>query len=389
MKTAGAPLFVTISASVLLAGCSLFPGMSFDGSLPAKEVWRGMPERYVVRSITPQLLLAENRERKLQHVGMADPTLAQDIADYNYHVEPRDMLSVIVWGDPAQTSAFTPNGSVGLLTNSNMQSGFKVAADGTVYYPYLGSVRVADQTVQQIRSELASRMHSLLKDPQVTVDIAQFNSQKYELAGSVEKPGLYPITDVPLTVSQAIAAGGGVVHQIQNTLITGNTIPRPLGDLSRVLYLHDGKASLLNLRALDRDGDESQDHLVRAGDVIQVPDNSFEQVHLIGEVRNPGNYPLNDGSLNLAQVIADAGGTDLSTADTARIFVFRGAYQKPEVFWLDASSPDAMLLANEFQLQPQDVVYVATAGLVSWDRVVSQILPTVQTLYETKVLIKP
>ena len=45
-----------------------------------------------------------------------------------------------------------------------------------------------------------------------------------------------------------------------------------------------------------------------------------------------------------------------------------------------------MLLANGFQLKPQDVVYVATAGLVSWDRVINQILPTVQTVYFSKVM---
>ena len=47
-----------------------------------------------------------------------------------------------------------------------------------------------------------------------------------------------------------------------------------------------------------------------------------------------------------------------------------------------------MLLATDFELEPQDVVYVATAGISSWNRIVSQILPTVQTLYETKVLIR-
>jgi polysaccharide biosynthesis/export protein len=128
---------------------------------------------------------------------------------------------------------------------------------------------------------------------------------------------------------------------------------------------------------------------VSPGDIIQVPDNSIEQVHLIGEVLHPGNYPFDNGQLNLAQLLGDAGGLSLETADAARVFVFRGAYEKPQIYWLDARSPDSMLLANGFELQPQDVVYVATAGLVTWDRIITQILPTVQTLYETKVLVNP
>ncbi|EQD70738.1 polysaccharide export protein, partial [mine drainage metagenome] len=77
---------------------------------------------------------------------------------------------------------------------------------------------------------------------------------------------------------------------------------------------------------------------------------------------------------------------DLTTANPARIFVFRGAYEKPKIYWLNARSPLTMLLANQFELRPQDVVYVATSPVSAWNRIVSQILPTVETLYETKVL---
>jgi polysaccharide export outer membrane protein len=273
--------------------------------------------------------------------------------------------------------------------NNSGAVGFKVNSGGDIYFPYVGRVAVGGATTEEIRVRLARLMGAFLKSPQITVDVAQFNSQKYELTGAVMKPGLYPVTDQPLKVSQAIALAGGVIQQLPNAAAIGGVITRPLGDLSRVHYVHDGKTTILNLRALYRDGDATQDRLVCAGDAIQVPDNAIEQVHVMGEVHAPGNYPLDTGELNLAQVLGDAGGLDLTSANASRIFVFRGTYQEPQIFWLDARSVDSMLLANRFELEPQDIVYVATAGLTSWDRIVSQILPTIESVYETKVLVSP
>jgi polysaccharide export outer membrane protein len=53
------------------------------------------------------------------------------------------------------------------------------------------------------------------------------------------------------------------------------------------------------------------------------------------------------------------------------------------VYRLDASSADALLLAVQFQLEPHDVVYVTTYGLTAWNRIVTQIFPTVQGLWQT------
>lgn len=380
---------LALTASLLLSGCSVLPGMSFKGSTPSDDQWVGISNRYHVEAITPELLSAQAEARQHSHLGRANFVLQRQIETYQYKVGPQDVLSIVLWGDPTKTAVFTPMSAPGAAQNSTpAAAGFKVNTDGTIYFPYVGKVPVAGKTTEEIRALLARRMRPYVQDPQITVDVAQFASQQFQIAGVVAKPGLYPITDKPLTVSQAISAAGGVVHQGQAIAATANIIARPLGDLSRVLYVHDHKVALLNLHDLQQYGDETQDRLVYPDDVIQVPDNSFEQIHVIGEVKTPGNYSLNNDSLSLSQALGDAGSIDVETADTARIFIFRGAYQEPHIYWLDASSPDAMLLANDFKLEPQDVVYVASAGLADWNRIISQILPTVQTLYFTKALVK-
>ena len=381
-----------------LSGCSL-PGMSYSAP-PARSTAAAAHGRYVVQPVTPQLLEAEAKARQKSDVGTPNPGLVAAIGDYSYKVEPQDVLQVTVWGHPE----FSPDGSPMQALQSNAgnnpfmasaelqapgQSGFTVQSDGTIYFPYVGDVKVAGLTTSQIRVKLAGALAAYVKKPQISVKVVGFHSQTYQLSGAVAKPGLYPITNVPMTVSQAIQAAGGILQTVPTVSISSQSSALPLADLSHVLYIHDGKRHVLNLRAFFLNGDESQDRLLHPGDIVQVPDNSFDQVHLIGEIKSPGNYPLDNGQLNLAQALGDAGGLDLTTANASRIFVFRGAYDKPQIFWLDAHSPEAMLLATQFELRPQDVVYVATAGISTWNRIISQILPTVQALYETKVLVHP
>lgn len=372
----------TILAAGLLSGCSL-PGMALraPNGLPAHSS-ADVQQNYDIAAITPTLLATQAQRQQQRAAAQVDTALQQAIDAYQYRVGPQDVLSVVVWDHPELT---LPEGEY----RSAQESGFVVHSDGTMFFPYVGSVRVAGETMTDIRSQLTQLLAPYIKKPQLDVKVVGFHSKKFQLAGAVAKPGLYPVTNVPLTVSQAIASVGGVLQSLPNSNSQRGTIPRPLADLAHVQLIRAGQTQVLNLRAFYRQGDQTQDRLIQPGDIISVPDNAFDQVHLIGEVRDPGNYPMNAGELNLAQALGDAGGLSLTSANPSRIFVFRGAYDQPQVFWLNAGSPDAMLLATQFQLQPQDVVYVATAGVTSWNRIVTQILPTVQALYETKVLVNP
>ena len=107
------------------------------------------------------------------------------------------------------------------------------------------------------------------------------------------------------------------------------------------------------------------------------------KVFVMGEVRQPSSRPMLRGQMTLAEAIGDSSGFDPVTSNPGAVYVMRGRYEAPEVYRLDATSADALLLAAQFQLQPLDVVYVAPYALTSWNRVVQQILPTVQGLWQS------
>ena len=89
---------------------------------------------------------------------------------------------------------------------------------------------------------------------------------------------------------------------------------------------------------------------------------------------------MNKGRMTLTEAISDGGGTDQDESDPARIFVFRGGLGKSQIFHLDAKSPDALILADRFPLQPRDVVYIDRQEGRRWNQVIDQIRPTVDLL---------
>ena len=84
--------------------------------------------------------------------------------------------------------------------------------------------------------------------------------------------------------------------------------------------------------------------------------------------------------MTLAEALSDAGGISQDFADAARIFIFRGGLGKPNIFHLNANSPDAFLLADRFPLQPRDVVFVDRVEGLRWNQIINQIQPTITLL---------
>ena len=119
--------------------------------------------------------------------------------------------------------------------------------------------------------------------------------------------------------------------------------------------------------------------VLRNGDLARVLPRDESGVFVMGEVNKPVTaLPMRNGRLTLSEAISQAGSLNANTADAAQLYVVRGMQdEQPQVYHLDARSPVAMVLANQFQLKPKDVVYVDGNGLVRFSRVLSLLLPAI------------
>jgi polysaccharide export outer membrane protein len=349
-----------MAIAALLSGCaSIAPGLHMSES---GVEGRGTAEKPVrIIPVTPAVLTEQAKARAAVAAARPRDPLAAEVERWQYRVAPYDVLSVIVWDHPELT---IPAGEF----RAAEAAGNVVQADGTVFYPHVGVVAVAGKTLPEIRLLLTERLRKVVEGPQLDVRVAAFRGQRVHVSGEVVAPGAYAITDVPPRVADAVALARGL---------------GPLAYPANVTLVRRGAAVRLDLRALFEDGDTSQNWLLQDGDIVHVPSAAQHKVFVMGEVRKPSSKLMVRGHLTLAEAIGDSDGFDPVTSNPGAVYVLRGRYDAPEAYRLDASSADALLLAAQFQLEPLDVVFVAPYALTSWNRVVQQILPTVQGLWQS------
>ena len=370
-----------------LIACTVIPGQhmrqfSTESSveMPVTENNKTILKRLNIQTINAQLIIDLEKDRSNRSL---DPNnVANHYFDYRigsktikgtpnqesysqYLVGPRDILNITVWGHPELT---IPAGQF----RSAETAGNVVGEDGTFFYPFAGVVQAAGRTVEDIREELTKKLSIYIEKVQLDVRVAAYRSQRVYVVGEVLDPGVYLVKDIPLTVLEAINNAGGVT---------------PESDLRNITLTRKDKAYSINLLSLYEGGDLSQNVLLQHGDVLNVPDDAFNKVFVLGESTigqrfrgRPRSVKMNKARMTLTEALSEGGGLIQETSDAARIFVFRTSLGKSEIFHLNARSPDAFILAERFPLQPRDVVFVDRAEGIRWNQIISQIQPTVNLL---------
>lgn len=354
-----AALWVVVGTALLLTACTS-PGMKLNKRPTSPETTTKVDGLSVtLRPLGAQVL-------KGQGAAAPEPAaLGELLVDKlpSYRVGPQDVLLITVWDHPEIT---LPLGQF----RTDAGSGMLVDESGSLFFPYVGNLRVGGMTVSQVREELTKQLAKVLQKPQVDVKVIAYRSQKIYVGGEVRNPAVYTVTDVPFTLTEAINRAGGFL---------------PTADDSRIQLTRGNKTWRLNFQALLASGNRIGQILLKDGDSLQIPNNQEEPVYLMGELVRPGTFPLLHGNLSLAQAISQAGGIIGASADARSIYVIRqgGGANAVDVFHLDARNPATMVLADRFALNPRDIVYVDAGTLVRWNRVVSLLVPTLSAVTGT------
>lgn len=381
---------------LMLTGCatpgsflSLNDKNVFDESKLSDEQKQKMPiEQINVYPLTSSFVSQYVKSSQKDVNGSKVNTqLDAQTAAYEYTVGVGDVLNITVWDHPELT---IPAGSY----RSAEEAGHWVHADGRIFYPYIGFIEVAGKTIVEIRTEISRRLSKYIETPQVDVNIAAFRSQQVYVTGEISNPGKQPITNIPLTLLDAINLAGGLTST---------------ADWRNVNLTQNGKTEVISLYKLMQKGDLTQNRLITKGNIIHVPRNDAQKVFVLGDVNNPEMLKMDRDGMTLTEALSSAGGINELSADATGIFVVRSAErdtenesflkqrrdtfenkdannqqitQQPErivanIYQLDITDASALVVGTDFQLQPYDVVYVTASPIERYNRVIRNLIPTI------------
>ena len=379
-----------LASVILITGCTL-PGSNLpvgDKNVVNIEKKKQTPVEQVNVYSLSHSFVANYGYNHSTVQAQTNSALDAKIALYEYKIGPGDILNITIWDHPELT---IPAGSY----RSAESSGNWVHADGKIFYPYIGFVKVTGQTVVEIRDKLTELLSKYIEDPQVDVNIAAFRSQKSYVTGEINAPGKQAITNIPLTLLDAINNAGGLTSD---------------ADWRNVTLTRNGEAENISLYQLMQKGDLTQNRLIEPRDIIHVPRNDSQKVFVLGDVKNPEMLKIDRSGMTLTEALSTVGGINELSADATGVFVIRSrdrdlnnapylqeiraksasvnaAVEESQpvianIYQLDISDASALVIGTEFELQPYDVVYVTSAPIERYNRLIRQILPTIGGINE-------
>lgn len=285
----------------------------------------------------------------LELQGKSETSLSPDWLE-----EYRDTINE---GDSLQIAVFHPNRPdlVESVNRISQQIGFIVMED-KITLPDLGSVEIANLTLEEARKKI----EQLYLDESLSVEV--FLRYKERLQRKVELAGLVQISSIPVD---------GRIRLFEALSLA--KVP-PSANLFRSYLVRSGDLLPVDMYKLLKEGDMSQNVVLKSGDKIYIAEPSATTIMVLGEVGKERLVDLPNGFMSLRQAIAEAGGI-APTGDRSYIQVIRGSLIQPKIYTLNWQHI-VNLPSDSLLLMPGDIVYVAATPISEWNRFVSQLLPT-------------
>lgn len=238
-------------------------------------------------------------------------------ASQDYLVGPGDVLSITVYD------------------NDDLKTKVRVANDGTIVMPLLGTVNVNKLTVSAITEKISGLLaDGYIVNPQINIFVEEFRSKKVVVLGKVNKPGLIELSG-PTTFLELISKAGGFDTDHGDTA----TIKRGGKDKEGVI--------VINLSSLVEGGDLTQNLMINDEDTVYVSEAG--KCYVTGEVDTPGTYPCGEGATVLKLVTLAKGFT--GKASKSGIDIVRMEGDKKHIF--ENVSLDTQVRHNDVIVVPE------------------------------------
>ncbi len=252
-----------------------------------------------------------------------------------YRAGKYDVLDVSVYGE----------------TDLSLQA-LRVSGDGFIPFPLIGRVPVEGKTPSEIEEMISRKLAEgeYLLDAQVSVNVEEYNSQKYSAFGEIENSGTFPLK-ADERLMDAISSMGGIDFDSagKKAIIIRTEPSSGTGRVEKSIITVD-------LEALLKGNDPDANLLLIDRDVIYVPEGAI--YYMIGQIHKPGSYRMPEDGITLVEALGTAGGfTHIAARNRTRIIRVEDGMEKIITVNVDAIT-DAGRKIHDVTLKPGDIIVV-------------------------------
>lgn len=197
----------------------------------------------------------------VDHLGGAPNAPALQQRDSRYRVESGDVIDLQFQFTPDYNQTVT------------------VQPDGYITLKEIGDVRVENETLPEIRSQLQAAYVKILANPVITADLKDFEKPYFLALGQVGRPGKYDLRG-DTTVATAVALAGGFTPQAKHSQVL---VFRRVND-------NWSSVTKIDLKHMLKSRNLSEDLSLHPGDLVYVPQNVISKIKSYAPNPTIGTY---------------------------------------------------------------------------------------------------
>lgn len=233
---------------------------------------------------------------------------------------------------------------ISVYRNSDMDSSPQVDTLGNISVPLLGDMKVSGLTTYQLRDRITEGLTKYITNPQVTITVSTYQSQKVTVMGEVSSPGIFQL-EQPQPISILITKCGGFTENANEENVT--VIRKDTKGPQQIITV--------NVKKVFKEGDAKQNILIYKDDIIYVPKDE-RKITILGEVSSPGIINIK-GKMGILEAITKVGG--FTGEANKNSVIIMGKDDKSNVRVLDYQQIlENKDLSKDVSLSDGEVIYV-------------------------------
>lgn len=373
-----------ILASIVLSGCELLPGhgpTSLDLALTGKDQkidQKALSAFAIVEMTAETIPVLGHSHAKIIGSALGKSAKARVLR----YLGVGDILAINVW-------EASSDGLFSSTERKQTQINAVVDQKGNIFVPYIGQIHVAGLAVDRVRTIIAEGFKGKAIDPQVQVVLTRNAGDKLTIVGDVSSPGRVEVPINGLKLIEAIALAGGSKNATYET---------------EVFILRGNRRASVRLDDIVKYA--SNNIWLKSRDVIQVLHHP-RSFSTFGAVSVQTQQKFQTETVSLAEALAQSGGLNDNLANAGGVFLFRfetktrlnkagiripnSKYSKgiPTIYRLNFKQPQAFFTASQFMINDKDIIYVANAPTVEFQKFISAIVsPVLGITSAVKTIVK-